>query len=204
VFGDVVDPSEAEKGLRSMALEPRVYRRLLGSSLIGAMETAEQAGEDRFARVILPGPNSADRTVAYVFLILAYPKKPLKDGYEQYRKVRANILHAYCLHTLYENRGVKRAVGIGIDASSKVTGRKGGSEDMLALEVTQWTPELEQQARDLTEKFDVMKPGRVVRGQTGTDEYPAPTPAPPPSRKLNRKQRRALESDRRRTKRRHR
>src|SRR5262249_2098778 len=146
---------------------------LLGSSLIDVLEKAEKGGQDRYARTILPGPHSADRTVAYVFLILAYPKITLKDGYEQYRKVRTNILHAYCLHTLYENRGLKRAVGIGLDASSKVTGRKGGSEDMLALEVTEWTPELEQQARDLRKKFDVMKPERVVKSQIGTDEYPA-------------------------------
>lgn len=206
VFGDVIDASEAEKGLRSMALEPRLSRRLLGSSLIDAMEEAEQRGEDRFARVVLPGPHSADRTVAYIFLILAYPKIVLKDGYEQYRKVRANILHAYCLHTLHGNRGLKRAVGIGLDASSKVTGRKGGSEDMLALEVNEWTPELEQQARDLTAKFDVMRPDRVVKSQIGTDEYPAsaPTSAPPPSQKLNRKQRRALASDQRRAARRRR
>ncbi len=42
---------------------------------------------------------------------------------------------------LRENRSLKHAVGIGIDASSKVTGRKGGSEAFYALEVDAWTPD---------------------------------------------------------------
>jgi hypothetical protein len=131
----------------------------------------------------MPGPNTADRTVTYVFLILAYPKNyTLKDGYDQYRKVRTNILHAYCLHTLNENRTLKRALGIAFDASSKVTGREGGSEDLLALEVTEWTPALEQQARELREKFDIMRLERVVKGLTGTDEYPSPDPYCHPGR----------------------
>jgi hypothetical protein len=52
------------------------------------------------------------------------------------------MLQGYCLNMLQENRALKRAIGIGIDTSSKVTGRQGGSEDFYALEVAAWTPEL--------------------------------------------------------------
>jgi hypothetical protein len=200
VFGGEVEASEAEQAVRTMALEPRVYRRLLGGALIDAMERAEKQAQDRFVRVAMPGPSTADRTVAYVFLILAYPKNyELKDGYDQYRKVRVNILHAYCLHVLHENRTLKRALGIAFDASSKVTGRKGGSEDMLALEVTEWTPALEEQARELREKFDIMNPERVIKGMTSTDEYPGPDQSSVPL--LRRQQRIRIRDKKRREKR---
>lgn len=84
------------------------------------------------------------------------------------------MLHAYCLSTMSEHRELKRVVGIALDASPKVTGRKGGSEDMLALEVHEWTPELEAQVKDLREKFDILDPTRVIKSVSSTDEYPAP------------------------------
>jgi hypothetical protein len=175
VFGEDPGAAEAEQALRTLALEPRVQRRLLGDGLINAMRRAEELAQDRFVRVALPGPHSADRSVGYVFLILAYPKIELAGGYDQYRKVRTNILHAYCLCTLSENRQLTRVIGLGFDASPKVTGRSGGSEDMLALEVHEWTVELEAQVKDLRKKFDVMDPNRVVKSVMSTDEYPAPS-----------------------------
>jgi hypothetical protein len=170
VFGEDPDAAEAEQALRTLALEPRVQRRLLGQTLIDAMKKAEELAQDRFVRVALPGPHSADRGIAYIFLILDYPKIKLPGGYEQYRKVRTNMLHAYCLFTLSEHRQLKRAIGLGFDASPKVTGREGGSEDMLALEVHEWTPTVEAQVKELREKFDVMDPKRVIKSVVGTDE----------------------------------
>ena len=50
------------------------------------MAKAEKEKHKRFCRIILPAPQSADRGVAYIFLILAYPTSlKLKGGYEQYR-----------------------------------------------------------------------------------------------------------------------
>jgi hypothetical protein len=173
VFGEAPEASQAEQALRTMALEPRLFRRLLGAVLVEALEKAEKLAKDRYVRVLLPGPDSANRAIAYVFLILAYPKKiVLTDGYDQYRKVRMNILHAYCLRVLHENRTLQRALGVAFDASPKVTGRTGGSEDILALEVPEWTTVLEEQTRELTKKFDIMDPARVVLSVTGIDEYP--------------------------------
>ncbi len=174
LFGETPNATEAEQAIRSMALESRVSRRLLGSALIEAMERARKQAKDRYARVIFPGPNSADRTIAYVFLILAYQKIPLQDGYDQYRKVRVNILHAYCMWALYTNRNVSRAVGVGIDASSELTGLKGGSEDLVAVDIYEWTSELEIQARELAEEFDFMRHERVVNGYYKTFDYPLP------------------------------
>ena len=193
VFGEAPTAAEAEKGLRTLAVEHQVYRRMMAEALLEAMERAEARKQDRFVRVIMPGKYAADRKVAYVFLILAYPAHlKLAGEYEQYRKVRTNMLHAYCLHVFSENRDLKRVVGIAFDASSKVTGRQGGSEDILALEIHEWNEEIERQATKLREEFDVMRPERLEHGAIATEEFPRAIQKISTER-MSRQQRRALE-----------
>ena len=171
-FGKEPEPSKAEEGLRSMALEPRLSRRLLGSSVVAAMKTAEDKKADRFARNIVPAAQSPDETVGYVFLILAHRGEAPGPAYDEYRKRRVVMLHSYCLCMLQSNRNLKRAVGIGIDSSSKVTGRAGGSEDFYALEVDTWTPELDKKVEELKKDLDLLKPENVTHGNAGVDEFP--------------------------------
>lgn len=202
VFGEVLSVSDAEQALRTMALESRVSRRMLGGALIAAMEQSEQQKAERFARVVFDAEEKADQIIAYVYLILGYPTKfELAGGYEQYRKVRLNTLHAYCLNVMSEDRHLKRVVGIALDASSKVTGRKGGSEDLIALEIPKWTPELDKQAAELKEQFDILSPERVRYSKISDQEYPSVRTVEPGA-KLSRQQRRALERANRKAKRR--
>jgi hypothetical protein len=65
-----------------------------------------------------------------------------------------------------------------MDASSKVTGRVGGSEDFYALEVEKWTPELEKHAQELKDAFGLFQPANVTHGSHGADEFPGPQAAP--------------------------
>lgn len=196
-FGEALDVKAAEQALRSMALESRVYRRMMAEALVTAMRRAEERKAGRFCRVVLPGPDSADRGVAYVFLIMAYPTHlNLADGYEQYRMARINTLQAYCLNVFSKNRHLKRLVGIAVDASPEMTGRQGGSEDILALEISEWTERLEQQARDLTEQFDIMQSNRLELSEISIQEYPTPR-QDTLKREPSRRQRRALEKARR-------
>jgi len=171
-FGDEPRPKEAEEGLRSMALEPRLRRRLLGASVADAMRKAEAAKADHFARYMVPGAHSVDETVGYVLLILAHHGEAPGLAYTEYRKRRRVMLEGYCLNMLRDNRALKRAVGIGIDASSKVTGRKGGSEDFYALEVDAWTTELENSALELKQDFGLLKPENITHTAVGVDEFP--------------------------------
>jgi hypothetical protein len=102
--GATIDPARAEMALRSMALEKRIYRRMLGQSVADAMKIAERVKHPRFCRVILPGADSADVRVAYVFLILAFPNDvELAEGYEQYRNARLNMLRALPAHLFAES-----------------------------------------------------------------------------------------------------
>jgi hypothetical protein len=82
------------------------------------------------------------------------------------------MLQGYCLNMLQENRALKRAIGIGIDTSSKVTGRQGGSEDFYALEVAAWTPELENRAQELKKDFGLLKPDNATCAAVSVDEFP--------------------------------
>lgn len=78
----------------------------------------------------------------------------------------------YDLNLLQSNRALKRAIGIGIDASSKVTGRKGGSEDFYAVEVSTWTPELEKIAFAMKTDLGLLKPENVTHTTAEVDEFP--------------------------------
>jgi hypothetical protein len=158
--------------LRSMALEPRLRRRLLGTSVVDAMEKAEAAKADHFARHMFPGVHSVDESVGYILLILAHHGEAPGEACIEYRKRRMVILHGYCLNMLKRDRALNRAIGIGIDASSKVTGRKGGSEDFYALEVDTWTPELEKLAHELKESFSLLKPENVSHSTFAVEEFP--------------------------------
>lgn len=171
-FGKEPEPSEAEEGLRSMALEPRLRRRLLGASVVDAMKKAEAAGANCYARNMVPGAHSADEKVGYVLLILAHHGEAPGGAYTEYRKRRVVMLRGYCLNMLQGNRDLKRAVGIGIDASSKVTGRTGGSEDFYALEVDVWTPELDKEADELKKDLGLLQPDNVTHGTASVDEFP--------------------------------
>jgi hypothetical protein len=155
-----------------MALEPRLRRLLLGGSMIEAKAKAEATKADRFARNLAPGANSAAATVGYVFLVLAHHGEAPGPAYTEYREGRVVMLHAYCLNMLQGNRGLKRAIGIGIDASPKATGRTGGSEDFYALEVDAWTAELAEQAEELKRDLGLLKPENLTHSTASVDEFP--------------------------------
>jgi hypothetical protein len=169
----------AERALRGMALENRTMRRALAESFLGALREAEAQRQDRFARIVLPMNGAADPECAYVFLVMAFSKGMLAErGYERCRKMRSAYLHAYGEAVLYDHRHLKRVIGVALDASSRVTGRKGGSEDLMLLERLEWTPEAEREVEELREKLEVLMPGNVRHSLGGTHEYPVPMHSP--------------------------
>jgi hypothetical protein len=185
IAGEEPSAERAEPALRIMAREDRAMRRVLSAAFLGALESAEKARQDRFARVVMPTKRMSDPKCGYVFMILAYSTKfELEEGYEQYRRTRVAMLEAYCASVLYDNRHLKRFVGIGLDASM-VT--QGGSEDLVAIEINLWTPELEQSVEERRAQFHVLDAKRLQMGRIQVDDYPAIASSP----KMNRKERRA-------------
>jgi hypothetical protein len=127
--------------------------------------------------------SSSSIVVGGVLLILAHHGEAPGDAYAEYRKRRMVMLQGYDLNLLQSNRGLKRAIGIGIDASSKVTGRKGGSEDFYAVEVSTWTPELEKTALAMKTDLGLLKPGNVTLTTAEVDEFPGAAPSIKPDAK---------------------
>lgn len=190
VAGIEPDARLSERSLRVMALETRTSRRALGEAFVGALANAEQRGLDRFARVVVPGEGAADPECGHVFLVVAF-REPwmVAEGYDRYRQFRSGLLKAYCEVALYDNRHLKRMLGVAVDASEQVTGRKGGSEDLLLLEIDKWTPEHESDVKRLRKQGGILVPARLRRGGISVSEFP-----PTPSRQSyhgNRSQRRA-------------
>ena len=169
ILGEAPDARLGERGLRFMALEDRLSRRVLGQAVVGALQAANEVKEDRFTRVIMPSTESNDPALAYILMILAYPAElevagGLPEGYGQYREARARMLEAYCFVLLSEQRQLKTAVGIAIDASSMKTGQVGGSEDLMAIRVDEWTDELLSQVAEVKERYDILRSERLIKG----------------------------------------
>lgn len=171
IAGEVPTAARAEPALRLMAQENRTVRRALGSAIIGALDQSAKSQQDRFTRVIVPNEGFADPECGYVFMTLAYPAYlDGKGGYDQYRKVRVAMLQSYCLAFLSENRHFKKMVGIAMDASRP--GRKGGSEDMLAVQVDEWTAELEADVAKARAQYEILQPDRLVTSGLSVQEFP--------------------------------
>lgn len=194
VLGETPSAALAEPGLRIMAREPRIRRRALGEAFLGALEKSKQHGKPRYARVVLPNSNIAGEETGYVFVILGYPTdRELKGGYDQYRRTRIGLIDAYCYSVLHQHRHLKRMVGIGVDASSEITGRQGGSEDLVVVEIDEWTSELEEEAQERKRQFNVMDESRITTGEISVKEFPVTLSIESNGRApgLNRQERRA-------------
>lgn len=196
IFGEVPEVALAERGLRMMALEDRTRRRALSEAFFGAIDEAVRANQDRFARVILPIGPSPDPLCGHVFLIFPFRGVAAEKGYDAYRRLRSTFLHAYCLVALYENRGLSRMLGIALDGPMSLSGRQGGSEDLMLFEVTEWTADLENDAVRMKADLEILVADRLRAGRATTYEYP---PSPEDTETVgNRRDRRATRSKMRR------
>ena len=83
------------------------------------------------------------------------------------------MLRGYRLSMLQGNRNLKRVVGIGIDASSKVTGRAGEPETSTPLEVdARRRLNSIKQAEELKKELGLLKPENVTHSTASVDEFP--------------------------------
>lgn len=153
----------AEQALRRMALERRVVRRSLAHAFQDAYFKAEEVNQDRFVRLLMPPDGGADPQCLYLFIILAFRGAWLLDkGYGYYRDSRGAMLHAYCRVALLQHRMAKRIVGIALDASPKQTNRTISSEDILFMEVDEWTEEMITDTLDIQQKAEILLPSKLT------------------------------------------
>ena len=163
--------SDHEIGVRCMAHETRVMRRLLSGLIIGVIKVNDSA--DRHFRSFVPTLEKPGDGVGYAFMTLSLPRTKLAGGYEQYRKVRTNIMMTYCFGMLRKYPHLKRMVGIATESTESQLKMLGSSEDMVMVEQpAEWTPDLEASLDKDLESFDIIKEGAFTVVNQGVDEYP--------------------------------
>ncbi|MBP6859073.1 MAG: hypothetical protein KBC69_00405 [Candidatus Magasanikbacteria bacterium] len=165
--------AEHEIGVRCMALEPRLMRRMLASGILGLLEKSHL--QDRAFRTMLPNPTIDKAGIAYVIMTLAYPKKEVVDSYEQYRKVRSNMLMTYCLSVLKKYPYVKRVVGFATEPPSTEYSSDSSEDLVTALQPEQWTEDVEASLTASLKDFDMMKEGHIKHFHSHDSEYPDST-----------------------------
>lgn len=180
--------AESEQGLRLMAAETRYRRRQLAESFIGALRLAEPG--KRLGRLVYGGV--ANETV-FMFVVVA---KTANESYEEYRRYRIGLLHAYV-----QTAKLKAPLGttfVGLAFDNQYKDYPGGSEDLFVLAKPDWTEEelaeLEAKRQELRLWGDTMEMSRfrqdefpqenqriaierIPSAQTVWDTFPAAQPA---------------------------
>lgn len=159
-FTNHTELTHTEIGLRLMARESRLTRRLLMENVISLFLDTND-GEKR-VRVFPPFTPGGPR---YVFLVLAQPNFAT---YEQYREVRGNLLEAYLMVAKHKFPEALDIVGI---ASEPVRSGRGSSEDLLYLDARNWSDEMEDEAIRLQNDLHLLETTTLLHGHV--DEYPA-------------------------------
>lgn len=205
--GGEFELGEQERGVRYMALENRLQRRLHSQAIMGVIDIVTDSIEKgkyvpRFVRAMVPSPSDNQNGTGFFFLLLTYPKHlEGKGGYEQYRVVRRRMLEAYALGFMNRFRHLDRIVGIATEPPAAATGQPGSSEDLILFEPEEWTQDLSEDAARICKEYNILQGNAQDEYHVHGDEYPEtsivndPSDQPPPTQSqmpsLNRHQRRA-------------
>ena len=169
--GGAFEISDHEIGVRQMALEPRLVRRMLSDDILDIMTIANQ--RHRVCRAMTPYPETSGKGIGYIFMTLPHPEQTLNLSYAQYRQVRINILYAYCMGVFKNNRHLKLIVGIATEPPPSSNGLFRSSEDIITIESpSEWTSELEEEVEELCKSYDILNENTIRFHHLEVTEYP--------------------------------
>ncbi|MEQ9399904.1 MAG: SEC-C metal-binding domain-containing protein [Longimicrobiales bacterium] len=169
-FANYVDLGDFERGIRFMARESRMKRRLLSEALVGVMKKPKE-GLERATRVMFPIETGDP---FYVFLAL---RRPPSIGLEKYRTGRRALLEALVMAVRARWPEATDIVGL---ATEPINSRE-RSEDLLYLDGSEWSPELQLEAEDTAANLGLLTKLRLRQGHD--KEFPdLPGGAPEPLR----------------------
>ena len=155
------DLARVEGGLRILALEDRLARRVLAESLANLVDKAPKG---QIASRTVISDTSPD--LAYVFQ--AFPTD--HDKRQNYRAYRRSYLSDYCLVVAREmNR--RRVVGIATEAGID---RPERSEDLVLIEIDEWTDKMKAEALEAKVRWNIRDPKRIRTTPIHATEYPEP------------------------------
>ncbi|NOR45906.1 MAG: hypothetical protein GQ534_10000 [Candidatus Delongbacteria bacterium] len=152
--------SDLEQALRFMAAEDRLRRRQLSESFYEVMD--KTAINQKRARVVY---SNVFTEKVYVFLILPYLEA---ESYDKYRKFRRDYLLAYCKVAKIKQSTAKYVIGI----AQQPKDQKNVTEDILILDVNEWTKEKQDDAESLQQDLSILLDENLTRFNGVTREYP--------------------------------
>ena len=154
---------DTEPGVRVMAMENRLYRRILGGHLVDFMGALQP--DESWARVMRSG-GAGNR--AYVLLA-----EPFHDGckdYNDYREYRLARLSAYVEVSRLRVDTAKTVIGLAFDVPTK--DRPGGSEDLFCTFVPEFTRECREHAEQVQREFGLLLPEKTAMQERKYQEFP--------------------------------
>ncbi len=154
---------ETEKALRIMAAEPRFRRNLLIASLGEMLEAAIKQPSQRRARLFT---TREQPDLLYIFL--AVPKSS-SESFDEYRKHRVALLHAYCRIAKLRFPQVETFVALGIDHPAR--DYELSSEDVIVFTCREYGPEEKAEAEYFQQKTGILGDGFTVKEGFAT-EFP--------------------------------
>lgn len=197
--GHTTEIALQEPAVRQMALLSRFDRRSHGAGVLEALEEGQKT--DKFMRAFIPGGNHPRADTGFFVVTVKVPPIELPGGYQQYRTVRTRILETYALTLLRKNPHFRRIVGMATEPKPPAGERPGSSEDLIYAEQPEWTDKLVEDLEERKNHFGIDQPGNARARAVEDQEFPV-VHFPPGSVESvamkNRKERRALEAERRR------
>jgi len=160
------DNAQTEEGLRIIASESRFRRRMLTDALREALVKARDRPTLRWMARTFAVTEDSDRV--YVFLI--FPKSD-GDTYEEYRKHRVSVLHAYCRCLKLKFAAANTFVGLAFDHPLK--NYKGSSEDLFIYKCEILTEAELQEIERYRRELNIL-PDTLELQHAHADEFPPP------------------------------
>jgi hypothetical protein len=136
--------SDFEWGLRAIASEPRLRRRQLAEALHGIYKKTPP--RHRGARMLY-SLDYPDRV--YIFLLLPSLPSQADAAYREYRK---SMLEAYCMVAKLRCPNAKLVIGLATEPRES----EFSSEDLLAIDVSDWSDKEYEHARQIQEDTGIL------------------------------------------------
>ncbi len=152
--------SEQEKAFRVLARERRTRRRLLATALRGLMEKTPST---HMGVRVLAALRAGDPY--YVFLLVPRWKGIPEEGY---REGRHKLLSAYCQVAKLQYPDAQLIIGFATETGYRDDDSR--SEDLVYLDASEWTPELDEEARALQRDLGLLTKTQQFSGNV--KEYP--------------------------------
>ena len=159
IDGNELSAGDYERALRVLAAESRLARRHLAHAFLDLLSSASARRRAR-TRCVVRGEGSS---VGYCFLVCPFPQG--KD-YDKHRRSRRMLLACYCKAMKIGRPALQHVIGF---ATEPLDGDR-RSEDLVYLDVSQWTEEDAKEASEIQRETGILASPKITH--VHEKEYP--------------------------------